>query len=148
MDDKCYSRFFLDADSATYHRQYEALRAIFVDGLPQNDVAARFGYTTGSMRQLVLGFRRAMRSNSPPPFFNSRRSADRRRAVPTAYLVRQQRPSPMSERARFWKRKHRLTLVLRVSSYSGRSWHNWDSINSSNKRAILGLTWSRQRRRC
>jgi hypothetical protein len=90
MDDKQCRRFFLDADSATYHRQYEALRAIFVDGLPQNDVAATYGYTSGSMRQLVHGFRRAMRSDSPPPFFNSPRSADHRRAVPTAPPVHQE----------------------------------------------------------
>jgi hypothetical protein len=87
MDDKHCRRFFLDADSATYHRQYEALRAIFVDGLPQNDVAATYGYTSGSMRQLVLGFRRAMGSHSPPPFFSSRTSVDRRRPVPTAHPV-------------------------------------------------------------
>src|SRR4051812_41992892 len=65
--DRC-RQFFLDADSATYHRQYEALRAIFVDGLPQDDVAGKFGYTHGSMRQLVHQFRTAIRSDSPPPF--------------------------------------------------------------------------------
>jgi len=37
MDDTCCRQFFLDADSTTYHRQYEALRAIFVERLPQND---------------------------------------------------------------------------------------------------------------
>jgi hypothetical protein len=65
--DRC-RQFFLDAESATYHRQYEALRAIFVDGLPQNDVADKYGYTHGSLRQLVHHFRIAIRSDSPPPF--------------------------------------------------------------------------------
>jgi hypothetical protein len=60
---------FLDADPTTYHRRYEALRAVFVDGLPQNEVAVRFGFTYGSLRQLVHEFRAAMRSGSPPPFF-------------------------------------------------------------------------------
>jgi len=69
MDDTRTRQFFLDADPNTYHRRYEALRAVFVDGLPQNEVAARFGFTHGSMRQLVHGFRAAMRSGSPPPFF-------------------------------------------------------------------------------
>ena len=32
----------------TTHRQYEALRAYFVDRLPAAEVAARFGYTVGS----------------------------------------------------------------------------------------------------
>jgi hypothetical protein len=40
------------------HRQYEALRAYFVDHLPGREVADRFGYTLGSFRQLVHEFRR------------------------------------------------------------------------------------------
>jgi hypothetical protein len=68
MDLERCRQFFLDADSATYHRQYEALRAIFVDRLPQTDVANKYGYTHGSMRQLVHHFRAAIRSDSPPPF--------------------------------------------------------------------------------
>ncbi len=34
------------------HRQYEALRAFFVDGLPSAEAARRFGYTPGSFRVL------------------------------------------------------------------------------------------------
>lgn len=83
MDDTHCRQFFLDADSTTYHRQYEALRAIFVEGLPQNDVAARYGFTHGSMRQLVHGFRNAMRSGSPPPFFKRPSSAGRPTSAPT-----------------------------------------------------------------
>jgi hypothetical protein len=69
MDDARCRQSFLDADPATYHRRYEALRAVFVEGLPQDEAAARFGSTHGSMRQLVHGFRAAIRSGSPPPFF-------------------------------------------------------------------------------
>jgi hypothetical protein len=103
MDDTRCRRFFLDADSATYQRQYEALRAIFVDGLAQNDVAEKYGYTHGSMRQLVHGFRTAMRSGSPPPFFKSPRSAGHRIAVPTTRSIRKDPLSPMSEHARSGK---------------------------------------------
>src|SRR3978361_747755 len=39
------------------HRQYEALRAFFVDGLPGAEVARRFGYTPGAFRVLVHQFR-------------------------------------------------------------------------------------------
>ena len=39
------------------HRQYEALRAYFVERLPASEVAKRFGYTVGSVHQLVHGFR-------------------------------------------------------------------------------------------
>jgi hypothetical protein len=47
---------FLHPVNAT-HRRYEALRAFFVDGLPSAQAAARFGYTPGSFRVLVHGFR-------------------------------------------------------------------------------------------
>lgn len=39
------------------HRQYEALRAYFVEGLPSQEVAKRFGYTPGSFRVLCHQFR-------------------------------------------------------------------------------------------
>jgi hypothetical protein len=68
----------LDANSPTYHRQYEALRAVFVEGLPQNEAAARYRFTHGGMRQLVHEFRTAIRSNSPPPLFKSPKSAGHR----------------------------------------------------------------------
>jgi hypothetical protein len=51
------SRVFLEPASST-HRQYEALRAFFVDHLPGPEVARRFGYTPGSFRVLVHQFRR------------------------------------------------------------------------------------------
>jgi transposase len=47
---------FLRPNNAT-HRQYEALRAYFVDGERGTAVAERFGYTTGSFRMLVHQFR-------------------------------------------------------------------------------------------
>ena len=49
-------RRFLEPSNST-HRQYEALRAFFVDGLPSAEAAARFGYTPGSFRVLVHQFR-------------------------------------------------------------------------------------------
>ena len=39
------------------HRQYEALRAYFVEQLPAREVAKRFGYTVGSLHQLIHQFR-------------------------------------------------------------------------------------------
>jgi hypothetical protein len=97
--DRC-RQFFLEADSATYHRQYEALRAIFVDGLRQTDVADKYGYTHGSMRQLVRQFRTAIGSDSPPPFFRCPGSGGRRTSMPTDRPNRQRPPLPTSEPAR------------------------------------------------
>jgi hypothetical protein len=50
------ARFFLKPANAT-HRQYEALRAYFVDHLPSTEVAHRFGYSPGSFRVLTHQFR-------------------------------------------------------------------------------------------
>ena len=48
--------FFL-APEKPLHRQYEALRAFFVDGGSSHDIARRFGYTAGAFRVLCHGFR-------------------------------------------------------------------------------------------
>jgi len=50
------SRIFLEPSNST-HRQYEALRAYFIDGLTSREVARRFGYTDGSFRVLIHDFR-------------------------------------------------------------------------------------------
>lgn len=50
------AQVFLTPENST-HRQYEALRACFVDRLPATEVARRFGYSVGSVRQLVHQFR-------------------------------------------------------------------------------------------
>jgi Transposase DDE domain len=42
----------------TTQRQYEALRAYFVDQVPGREVARRFGYTHGSLHQLIHQFRK------------------------------------------------------------------------------------------
>ena len=51
-----YASLFLTPQNST-HRQYEALRAYFVEELPSKTVATRFGYTPGSFRGLVHQFR-------------------------------------------------------------------------------------------
>src|SRR3954454_17382635 len=65
-DDPC-RRFFLQPQT-TAQRQYEALRAVIVEGLPQKEVAQRFGYTYDSLRQLLRDFRASCRAGEPPPF--------------------------------------------------------------------------------
>lgn len=52
-----YARFFLEPANSV-HRQYEALRAFFVDQLPSQEAARRFGYTAGSFRVLCSQFRK------------------------------------------------------------------------------------------
>ena len=50
-------RAFLDPQNVV-HRQYEALRAYFVDKVPSNEVAKKFAYSPGSFRVLCCEFRK------------------------------------------------------------------------------------------
>jgi transposase len=59
-----YAKFFLVPSNST-HRQYEALRAYFIEGLSSREAAERFGYTEGSFRVLAHSFRQ----NPDRPFF-------------------------------------------------------------------------------
>jgi hypothetical protein len=76
-------RIFLEPADPT-HRQYEALRAYFVDGLPSYEVAKRFGYTPGSFRVLCHQFRQ----NPQRPFFIQPRKGPHR--APKRDAVRDQ----------------------------------------------------------
>lgn len=76
-------RIFLEPNDST-HRQYEALRAYFVDGLPSHEAAKRFGYTPGSFRVLCHQFRQ----NPQRPFFSQPRKGPQR--APKRDTVRDQ----------------------------------------------------------
>lgn len=59
-----FASYFLEPANSN-HRQYEALRAYFVDGWTAGEVADRFGYTPGSLRVLAHEFRQ----HPERPFF-------------------------------------------------------------------------------
>jgi transposase-like protein len=71
MDDiRC--REFFAQPTQPYHRRYEALRAVFLEGQSQKEVADRFGYTHNSLRQLVREFRQQDdQASASAPFFAS-----------------------------------------------------------------------------
>jgi DNA-directed RNA polymerase specialized sigma24 family protein len=71
MDDTLCQEFFT-RPTQIYHRQYEALRTVFVEGRSQREVAEQFGFTHGSLRQLVREFRRSCDAElvtAESPFF-------------------------------------------------------------------------------
>ena len=70
MDDSL-CRLFFNQPSCSAQRQYEALRAVFVDGLSQKDAAFRFGYTYHAFRQLIHDFRHNCAAGTLPPFSTS-----------------------------------------------------------------------------
>jgi hypothetical protein len=64
LDLSACRRYFLEPGHPR-QRQYEALRAYFVEGRPAPEVARAFGYSVGSFHVLCHHFRRAL----TPPFF-------------------------------------------------------------------------------
>jgi len=65
-------RFFAKPETVR-QRQYEALRAFYVEQLPSAEVARRFGYSTGAFRVLCHAFRRG----ELPEFFAATRPGPR-----------------------------------------------------------------------
>ena len=59
------------------HRQYEALRAHFVDNLSMREAAHRFGYKLGTFRNLCTAFRK----NPDRAFFETRKPGPKRKAA-------------------------------------------------------------------
>jgi len=79
MDDTAVRRYFTQP-TQVYHRQYEALRAVMVDGRPQKEVAEAFGFRQRSLRQLLYEFRRSFDAQGRPthsPFFKPSRGTAR-----------------------------------------------------------------------
>lgn len=72
LDISACRRFFLEPRHPR-QRQYEALRAYFVEGRPPKEVARAFGYSVGSFHVLCHHFRR----DPDPAFFTSPRPGPR-----------------------------------------------------------------------
>ena len=69
-DTRCRQCFLEPAE--TYHRQYEARRAFFVERRRLQDIARQFGYQASSLRRLVCRFRNHVKTEAIPPFLCSR----------------------------------------------------------------------------
>src|SRR3954453_3720837 len=63
----CRDRQFFIEPQQTFHRQYEALRAVFVEGQPLEPVAVRFGYKVSTLQSMVSRFRADRRCGVTPP---------------------------------------------------------------------------------
>src|SRR6516164_4155183 len=66
-------RGFFERPETPSQRQYEALRAYFLEGLPSAEAAHRFGYAAAAFRMLCYEFRR----RQLPAFFAVRRPGPR-----------------------------------------------------------------------
>ena len=75
MDDTRWRGFFLEPVE-TYHRQYEALRAVFIEGRRLQDIAQQFGYQETALRSMVCRFRAQVQVGEGPPFLCNRNWGD------------------------------------------------------------------------
>lgn len=80
MDGGLIKEFFLEPRQ-TFQRQYEALRAIFVDEEPLDRVAERFGYTPATLRSMASRLRSDRRQGVATPFFSRTAVGDLSEAV-------------------------------------------------------------------
>jgi hypothetical protein len=140
VDDTDYLRSFLEP-AQTFHRQYEALRAVLVEHRPLGDVAQQFGYSYDALRSLVRDSRARCRAGQPSPFSPPRDAADARGATPPSpRLARRDRPSPMH--ADWTSLRDAITARASLaSSCSSRSWLGWASISWCSKLAIRARAW-------
>jgi hypothetical protein len=67
----CRDRQFFLEPQQTFHRRYEALRSVFVEGQPLEPVAARFGYKVSTLRSMVSRFRADRRCGVTPPCYEA-----------------------------------------------------------------------------
>src|SRR5512138_3729078 len=82
MDDTACQRFF-EEPTQTFHRQYEALRAFFIDHRSLGDIAQRFGYSYDTVRSLVRDFRARGQTGHSSPLFATPRRGRRAQDRPT-----------------------------------------------------------------
>ena len=94
MDESHTSRFFLEPKE-TFQRRYEALRAVFVEAEPIDQVAGRFGYKPSALRSMASRLRADCRRGVVPPFF-SRTAA----GGPSARVPAQSGRAPRRPRSR------------------------------------------------
>ena len=71
MNARVVADYFLHPTD-TVHRRYEALRAVFVEGLSLQEVAQRFEVGYGTLRNWVSEFRREWEAGQSPPFSRAR----------------------------------------------------------------------------
>lgn len=67
MSSQIYEPFFLKPCDPV-QRRYEALRAVFVDKQPMNEVAQRFEVHYGTVRNWASEFRAQQDAHETPPF--------------------------------------------------------------------------------
>ena len=92
MDGSHTKRFFLEPQQ-TFQRQYEALRALFVDDEPLERVAERFDYKPSTLRAMASRLRADCRRGVAPPFFSPMAEGGPPAPAPAKYDRSPRRPT-------------------------------------------------------
>ena len=100
MDDLCCEQFFREP-CQPQQRHYEALRTYFLDRRPLPDIARQFGFTHGTLRNLVSRFRARCEAGQVPPFSFPLSADDPLAAAPMTAPSRvpTHQPSPIAARS-------------------------------------------------
>ena len=141
MDDTDYLRFFLEP-AQTFHRQYEALRAAFVEHRPLDAVAQQFGYSYDALRSLVRDFRAHCRAGQPSPFSPPRDAADAPETTPPSLRLARRDPLSPMHAGSTSLRDAAGALAPPASSCSSRCWLDWASTAWCNRPVIRAHAWS------
>ena len=75
MDAATYQQFFIEPDDS-WHRRYEAWRALFVDQRLPKHVARHFGVSYGTLSNWASEFRAQRDTGARPPFSFNPNAAD------------------------------------------------------------------------
>ena len=127
MDDIPCQDFFLHPTQIR-HRQYEAVRAVFIEHRPLPQVAQQFGYRYGSLRNLVADFRARCRAGQAPPFSPNRPVVVRPTSAQTRRLVSRKRPPRLTAANFPSPPRVACAPAWPGSSCSCRCWHACTSI--------------------
>lgn len=141
MEGTPYHSFFLEPTD-TLHRQYEALRAVFVEQRSMQDVAQQFGYRYDTIRALVSRFRAQGETGQLPPFLPGRNAAGLR--ANSQDNPRLARNHPLWPIVVNWTslRDDACAAASPASSSSCRCWSGSASITSLPKPVIPDRRWS------
>ena len=128
MDGDRYEQFFLQPQDP-WHRRYEALRAVFVEGQSMADVAQRLDVAHGTVRNWASEFRKQQDHGQASPFFASL-VVEVAAANPLPKRRINGRRSRMCSNCR-WKRDAGFGHATRASFCAGLCWRDCGSIGSS-----------------
>jgi hypothetical protein len=122
MDDILCQDFFR-RPTQVLHRQYEAVRAVFLEHRPLPQVAQQFGYSYGGLRNLVADFRARCRAGQAPPFSPNRAAGALLSPARTHCLVNQRPPPSPTAANSHSPRGVAYAVAWPASSCFCRSWH-------------------------